>query len=69
MHDDDTCPWKQLAEEVMEDNRFLMEQQRHHTLYLEQAVADEHLRHGDPEPALEFLASADPHDYLNTPEV
>lgn len=69
MHDDNNCPWRQLAEEVTEDNRQLMEDQRHHTLYLEQQVAEGQLRQGDASAALAFLADADPHDYLDIPEV
>ena len=39
-HDDENCPWRKLTEEVMEDNRLLMEEQHRRTVYLEAQVAE-----------------------------
>lgn len=66
---DENCHWRKLAEELLEDNRELMEDQRQYTLFLEAQVAEGALRHGDVGPALAYLATADPHDYLDLPGV
>lgn len=65
MHDDDNCPWRKLSEELLEDQRQLLEDQRQYNRYLERQVAEGSLRHGDPDPALAYLATADPHEYLD----
>lgn len=66
---DENCPWRKLAEELLEDNRQLLEEQQQHIAYLKQQVAEGKLRHGEPDAALAYLATADPHEYLDIPEV